>query len=68
MGRIYRKELLWGTNNETVMGTFKLVWWTIKSYNTRVKRMHALKNSDINFDMFIFKSNDEANNWFESLK
>ncbi len=65
--RIFKGELLWGTNKESVKDSLKLAWWTIKSYSSRVNRMHAIQESKPNFEMHIFKSNKAADRWLDSL-
>ena len=65
--RIIKREMLWGTNRESVKGAIELCKWVVKTHSARVKRIKELKDSKPGFEVLIFRSNRAANKWLGSL-
>lgn len=47
--RVFRRELLWGTNRESLFRTFfhheSILWWVLSAYRRRRRQMSALMGS-----------------------
>jgi hypothetical protein len=67
-GRWLHRELLWGVNRETPINTIKLAFWVFTSYKKRAKRVEEIIESKPEFEVHVFTSNKNANNWLAKVK
>ena len=66
--RIYRKELLWGKNRETVTGAYKLIRFMIshsKSQRVKIEKLGSILTEEQSF--VRLRSNKDAESWIKTL-
>ena len=63
--RIVSKQLLWGTNRESIKGALHLLWWTIKFHRRRIRKMKEIAKELETKDTVYkeFRSNRQARKW-----